>query len=276
MGNSTYDRLGVDTDGDGYSDPDAGWPARTGVTERMPSRVIRHNGAMKTTTVLEATLMVTMQMIAPTRQDRPRKTNTDVLTETGMVIRTQAIRSRTTGRNGKTRTVTTTVTTPMETTLTSSPTMPRNGDADGDGYGDNPGGTNGDRFPTDPTQWSDADNDGYGDNFVDTDGDGVSEGNSDVCPQTYGESNSATSRGCPDSDGDGFTDPEDAFPDQPLQWADQDGDGFGDNVQFTDGDECIDVYGKSTENGVQGCPDSDGDGHADPFGDFVAKPDYRC
>ena len=146
-------------------------------------------------------------------------------------------------------------------------------DSDGDGYGDNPGGTNGDRFPTDPTQWSDADNDGYGDNFVDTDEDGISEGNSDVCPQTYGESNSATSRGCPDSDGDGYTDPEDAFPDLPLQWADQDGDGFGDNVQFTDGDECVDVFGLSTENGVQGCPDSDGDGHADPFGDFVVRPD---
>ena len=29
-GNSQYDRLGcVDTDGDGWSDPDAGWPART-------------------------------------------------------------------------------------------------------------------------------------------------------------------------------------------------------------------------------------------------------
>ena len=29
-GNSTYDRLGcLDTDGDGYSDPDANWPAKT-------------------------------------------------------------------------------------------------------------------------------------------------------------------------------------------------------------------------------------------------------
>ena len=101
-------------------------------------------------------------------------------------------------------------------------------DSDGDGYGDNPGGTNGDRFPNDPTQWSDADNDGYGDNFVDVDGDGISEGKSDVCPQVYGESSAASSRGCPDSDGDGYTDPDDAFPDQPLQWADQDGDGFGD------------------------------------------------
>ena len=146
-------------------------------------------------------------------------------------------------------------------------------DTDGDGYGDNPGGTNGDRFPNDPTQWSDADNDGYGDNFVDVDGDGISEGKSDVCPQVYGESSAASSRGCPDSDGDGYTDPDDAFPDQPLQWADQDGDGFGDNTQFTDGDRCIDVYGKSTENGMLGCPDSDGDGHADPFGDFVANPD---
>ena len=153
-------------------------------------------------------------------------------------------------------------------------------DTDGDGYSDPdanwPAKTDGysaDPFPNDPTQWSDADNDGFGDNFVDNDGDGISEGNSDVCPLTYGESIAASSRGCPDSDGDGYTDPEDAFPNQPLQWEDRDGDGYGDNVQFTDGDECIDVYGESTENGVQGCPDSDGDGHADPFGDFVAEPD---
>ena len=153
-------------------------------------------------------------------------------------------------------------------------------DTDGDGYSDPdanwPAKTDcygADAFPIDPTQWSDADNDGFGDNFVDNDGDGISEGNSDVCPLTYGESIAASSRGCPDSDGDGYTDPEDAFPNQPLQWEDRDGDGYGDNVQFTDGDECIDVYGESTENGVQGCPDSDGDGHADPFGDFVAEPD---
>ena len=146
-------------------------------------------------------------------------------------------------------------------------------DQDGDGYGDNPGGTNGDRFPADPLQWSDFDNDGYGDNFVDEDGDGVSEGSSDVCPQTYGESSNAASRGCPDSDGDGYTDPLDAFPAQPLQWADTDGDGFGDNVQFTDGDECVDVYGKSMYNGRQGCPDSDLDGHADPEGMWLPKPD---
>lgn len=146
-------------------------------------------------------------------------------------------------------------------------------DQDGDGYGDNPGGTNGDRFPGDPLQWSDFDNDGYGDNFVDEDGDGVSEGSSDVCPQTYGESTNAASRGCPDSDGDGYTDPLDAFPNQPLQWADTDGDGFGDNIKFTDGDECIDVFGKSMYNGRQGCPDSDLDGHADPEGTWIPKPD---
>ena len=146
-------------------------------------------------------------------------------------------------------------------------------DQDGDGYGDNPGGTNGDRFPGDPLQWSDFDNDGYGDNFVDADEDGVSEGNSDVCPQTYGESSNAASRGCPDTDGDGYTDPLDAFPNQPLQWADTDGYGYGDNTQFTDGDECIDVFGKSVYNGRQGCPDTDLDGYGDPDGDWVAKPD---
>jgi len=33
----------------------------------------------------------------------------------------------------------------------------------------------------------------------------------------------------PDSDGDGVPDGEDAFPDDPNEWADSDGDGVGDN-----------------------------------------------
>jgi hypothetical protein len=128
-------------------------------------------------------------------------------------------------------------------------------DSDGDGYGDNPGGNNGDSFPSDSTQWSDEDGDGYGDN---------TDGNlGDLCPLDYGESQAELSRGCPDSDLDGVTDPLDAFPSDPFQWADSDGDGFGDNTNVPSGDDCVDVFGKSFEEGRHGCPDADLDGYAD-------------
>ena len=274
-GNSIYDRLGcVDSDGDGWSDPDANWPATTDCygADAFPNDASQwcdeDNDGFGSNAEGNNSDDCPNQA-GPSTEDRygcPDRDG-DGYSNTGDpfpddVTQWEDSDGDNYGDN------------PNGNNPDFFPDDPSQWrDSDGDGYGDNPGGTQGDRFPTDPTQWFDTDNDGYGDNFVDVDGDGVSEGNSDVCPQTYGESNSAVSRGCPDSDGDGFTDPEDAFPDQPLQWADQDGDGFGDNVLFTDGDECVDVYGKSTENGFQGCPDSDGDGHADPFGDFVAKPD---
>ena len=85
-----------------------------------------------------------------------------------------------------------------------------------------------DAFPDDASQSSDADNDGYGD---------AADGRRpDGCPTSFG--NSTQDRyGCPDRDGDGWSDPDispdnqsaDSFPDDPLEWADEDGDGFGDN-----------------------------------------------
>jgi WD40 repeat protein len=136
-------------------------------------------------------------------------------------------------------------------------------DTDGDGRGDNPNGFNGDAFWQDPDQWEDSDGDGYGDNFIDADGDGISEGYSDVCPLVYGKSTDALTRGCSDYDGDGFVDPVDAFWEDPFQWADADGDGYGDNSLVPSGDDCPDVFGKSFENNRQGCPDADLDGWAD-------------
>ena len=136
-------------------------------------------------------------------------------------------------------------------------------DTDGDGRGDNPNGFNGDAFWQDPDQWEDSDGDGYGDNFIDSDGDGLSEGYSDVCPLVFGKSTDALTRGCSDYDGDGFVDPVDAFPEDPFQWADSDEDGYGDNSLVPSGDDCADVFGKSYENNRQGCPDADLDGWAD-------------
>ena len=274
-GDSIYDRLGcLDTDSDGYSDPDANWPATTDCygADAFPNDPTQWcdedndgfgsnpEGNNPDDCPNQAGPSNQNEFGCPDRDGDGWSNSGDPFPDDG----TQWADSD--GDNyGDNQ------------TGNNPDAFPNDGsqwrDQDGDGYGDNPGGTNGDRFPADPLQWSDFDNDGYGDNFVDEDGDGVSEGTSDVCPQTYGESSNAASRGCPDSDGDGYTDPLDAFPTQPLQWADTDGDGFGDNVQFTDGDECVDVYGKSMYNGRQGCPDSDLDGHADPEGMWLPKPD---
>jgi hypothetical protein len=112
-------------------------------------------------------------------------------------------------------------------------------DGDGDGYS-NPelswSVTQGaDAFVDEPSQWSDADSDGYGDNFA-----GVFV---DYC--TNDEGTSTIDRyGCPDVDGDGYSDTDafwgfdkwdslgygpDMFPLDATQWYDTDSDGFGDN-----------------------------------------------
>ena len=70
-----------------------------------------------------------------------------------------------------------------------------------------------------------------------------------------------------------MTDPLDAFPDDPFQWADADGDGYGDNTNVPSGDDCVDVFGKSFEEGRQGCPDADLDGYADVDDVFPDDPE---
>ena len=132
-------------------------------------------------------------------------------------------------------------------------------DSDGDGYGDVPSGDNGDWYPSDPTQWKDTDSDGYGDNPDGTD--------ADVCPLEYGTLSEPNVRGCPDSDNDGTADIEDPFPDDGFAWTDVDQDGFPDQIGPTM-DDCPNFPGTSTEAGVLGCPDSDGDGYADNIDDF--------
>jgi len=99
-------------------------------------------------------------------------------------------------------------------------------DTDGDGRSDEY-----DDFPRDAGQQDDSDGDGYGDD---------GEGNTtDDCPDEWGDS-TLGSLGCPDSDGDG--------------WSDYD-------------DECEDQAGNSGPP-YTGCSDRDGDGIADVVDDF--------
>ena len=117
-------------------------------------------------------------------------------------------------------------------------------DSDGDEVGDNS-----DAFPLDATQQSDTDGDTYGDDEFGNAG--------DSCPEIFG--NSTIDRyGCLDTDGDGWSDegddfPNDAeeyldtdgdnvpnhldeFPFDPTQQTDSDGDGYGDNRNGNLGD----------------------------------------
>ena len=138
-------------------------------------------------------------------------------------------------------------------------------DSDGDGWWNVQ-----DAFPGDPTQWSDVDGDGYGDN--------ESGANADACPNISG--NSTVDRlGCIDTDGDGRSDPElswtvvnggDEFRLEPTQWFDTDGDGYGDELNGFEGDQCPDVYGLSYSDRF-GCPDTDRDGWSDPDGNWTLE-----
>ena len=177
-------------------------------------------------------------------------------------------------------------------------------DSDGDGYGDNIGGENADLFPTNGDQWSDADGDGYGDNingedgdvfpeestqWADTDRDGYGDNpdgyKPDMCPNVNAFS-SIDRYGCPDSDLDGYSNPgenwtvedgADALPNNPTQWLDGDGDGYGDASEGQSPDACPWEFGTSTKavrvdvNSTSGytslpsfgCLDEDGDGWVD-------------
>ena len=128
-------------------------------------------------------------------------------------------------------------------------------DADGDGRT-----VEYDAFPSDGTQWNDTDGDGFGDNPSGT--------LADDCPNTWGDSWQNGTLGCPDDDGDGWSNGEDRFVNDSSQWHDVDGDGYGDNIGGTNPDSCPTTPGNSTQGGVLGCPDSDGDGWADSIDDF--------
>ena len=130
-------------------------------------------------------------------------------------------------------------------------------DIDLDGWADDSDG-----FPHDSTQWADEDGDGYGDNTTGNLG--------DDCPNVAGASNRDL-LGCLDVDFDGFSDTNDDYPNDPSQWVDSDGDGYGDNLMGVNGDSCPQANGNSTM-GILGCPDIDGDGYADITDDLPLEP----
>ncbi|MGY8755312.1 MAG: hypothetical protein ACKVIR_06435, partial [Candidatus Poseidoniales archaeon] len=117
-------------------------------------------------------------------------------------------------------------------------------DTDGDG-----GGDNSDAFPNDGTESFDSDNDSIGDN-------------ADQCKFLPGTATEGNSAGCPDSDGDGWADKDDFFDYDSSQWNDTDFDGFGDNPNGNDSDDCITIPGTSYRD-RSGCLDSDRDGFSD-------------
>ena len=160
-------------------------------------------------------------------------------------------------------------------------------DADGDGYGDNSNGFQADACPDvagvstedrfgcldtdsdgwsdlndafvdDSTQYSDQDGDGFGDNA-----DGTTP---DSCPGIYGLS-TENRFGCPDADGDGWEDREDAYANDVRLWSDTDGDGYADQGGTNMSDDCPEVYGTSVQDFL-GCLDTDGDGWSDQSDEY--------
>ena len=61
----------------------------------------------------------------------------------------------------------------------------------------------------------------------------------------------------------------DAFANDPWQWLDTDGDGYGDNPVGNLRDDCPSDSGSSTID-FQGCPDNNGDGYSNSFGEIKA------
>ena len=74
-----------------------------------------------------------------------------------------------------------------------------------------------------------------------------------------------------DNDSDGHHFYDDIFPDEPSQFADVDGDGFGDNSSGFEGDACPNVAGNSTLD-YYGCLDNDGDGYSYLTDSFRTDP----
>ena len=269
-GTSTSDRYGCpDSDGDTYSDPDAGWGAAEGA-DAYPADILRWSDA-------------DLDGIADQIDDAcPLYAGNSTIDRIGC--------PDTDGDGVSDPDANWTVDNGSDAFKT-DPTQVS--DADGDGFGDNASGNladdcptqngnswqNGtlgctdldqdgwadqeDSHPNDITQWSDIDNDGYGDNPGGT--------TPDACPGVAGNSTNGNRYGCLDTDGDGWDDANDALPNEPGQWLDQDGDGYGDNATGPQPDACPGVPGNSTLDRF-GCPDDDGDGMSNMSDAFPNDP----
>jgi hypothetical protein len=104
----------------------------------------------------------------------------------------------------------------------------------------------------------------------DVDMDGVLNPDDD-CPGVAGTS-TIDRDGCPDADGDGYSDENDDFPNNPSEWLDTDGDGVGDNSDVfpNDSGEWMDSDGDGVGDNGDAFPndanetmDSDNDGVGD-------------
>jgi len=118
------------------------------------------------------------------------------------------------------------------------------------------------------TDFETVDGGGCSDAQRDSDGDGVKD-NVDQCADTPpGET--VDLNGCSasqrDNDEDGVNDKDDFMPNDASQHTDSDGDGYGDNTDGTNGDDCPTESGTSTGDLV-GCPDLDDDGIANDIDD---------
>ena len=187
-------------------------------------------------------------------------------------------------------------------------------DRDGDGT---PNAT--DAFPDNAAEWLDTDHDGLGNNAdTDDDGDGIPD-TFDVFPLDVNEQADLDHDGVgdrsdncrsianasqadldhdglgdpcdPDRDGDGYLNVSDAFPDNPSEHADSDGDGIADgtdncrttpNASQADadhdgiGDACdTDLDGDGFDNATDAFP-SDPTQHADADHDGLADPLDNC
>ena len=109
----------------------------------------------------------------------------------------------------------------------------------------------------------------------DLDGDGVPNSNDD-CENDAGTSTQDLN-GCPDDDGDGYSNAADAFPNDVNEWMDSDGDGVGDNSDAfpNDATETTDSDGDGVGDNSDAFPmnafeqlDSDGDGVGDNGDEF--------
>lgn len=165
-------------------------------------------------------------------------------------------------------------------------------DSDGDGVGDNS-----DDYPNDPSKQFDTDGDSVSDDMdncinvpnpaqensdgdsagdacdafpnnpaasVDDDGDGLPDAWEPGCDTSCQDSSGLElDEKLNDRDNDGFSDANDAFPDDPSEWEDSDGDGVGDNSDAfpDDPEETKDSDGDGI--GDNRDPDDDNDGIED-------------